>query len=57
MDKYNQIKELLNGLETDFNKFYGAGNKAAGVRIRKAMQELKALAQEVRVAISEAKEQ
>ena len=32
-----------------------AGNKAAGVRARKALQDLKALAQELRVAIQRCK--
>ena len=30
---------------------WAAGNKAAGTRVRKAMQEIKKIAQEVRVAV------
>ena len=51
MDKLNELRELLNGLEEDFNKFYGKGNNSAGPRIRKGMQNLKLLAQDVRVNI------
>lgn len=35
--------------------FFLPGNKAAGVRARKALQDLKALAQELRVAIQRCK--
>jgi hypothetical protein len=36
-------------------KFYEKGNKAAGTRLRKGMQELKKLAQEIRVEVQERK--
>ncbi|MEM9738015.1 MAG: histone H1, partial [Bacteroidota bacterium] len=32
-------------------KFYDKGNKAAGVRVRKAMQDLKNQAQEIRIEV------
>ena len=48
MKRYDQLKALVTSLEDDFSKFYGKGNKAAGTRIRKGMQELKHLAQEIR---------
>lgn len=51
MDHYEKLKEMVSGLEQDFSDFYGKGNKAAGRRIRKAMQEMKGLAQEVRVDV------
>ena len=41
MDIYNQMVELLNEVEGDVQKYYDKGNKAAGTRIRKAMQSLK----------------
>ena len=55
MDKYNQLKALIAEVEPEFSKFYESGNKAAGTRIRKAMQQLKVLAQEVRLAVQESK--
>lgn len=55
MEKYNAILELMKGLGPDFEKFFVKGNKAAGTRIRKGMQDLKALAQDVRVAVQEKK--
>lgn len=53
MEIYNQMVALLNEVEGDVQKFYDKGNKAAGTRVRKAMQELKTLAQNQRVDISE----
>jgi hypothetical protein len=35
-------------LKEDFEKFFVKGNKTAGTRIRRVMQELKRLSQEVR---------
>lgn len=53
MSRFEQVKELVDGLEGDFVKFYEKGNKAAGTRVRKGMQDLKNLAQEVRAEILE----
>jgi hypothetical protein len=55
MDKYNQILEMVTGMEKDFQKFYDADNKAAGTRIRKGLQELKAHCQVLRLEIQEMK--
>ncbi len=55
MDRYAELRDLLLALETDFKKFYEKDNKAAGTRIRKGLQELKNLSQEIRVEIQEKK--
>ena len=55
MNIYEQMKELLEGLEPDVTKFYEKGNKTAGTRIRKTMQEMKKLAQDLRLDVQEAK--
>ena len=55
MSKFDELKSYVYSLEEDFGKFYDKGNKAAGTRVRKAMQELKALAQDVRADIQESK--
>lgn len=55
MDKFNEIKELIQQTEADVNKFFGKGNKSAAVRVRKNMQEIKNLAQELRVLVQETK--
>ena len=40
-------------MKEDVIKFYDKSNKAAGVRVRKALQDVKALAQEIRKQVSE----
>lgn len=52
-DLLNQLQGLIDGIQDDATKFEEKGNKAAGTRVRKAMQEIKAVAQEVRVYVSE----
>jgi len=49
MEKYEQLKQVIMECEEDFTKLYEKGVKAASTRIRKAMQTVKALAQEIRV--------
>lgn len=46
---------MVEGLESDFAAFYEKGNKAAGTRVRKGMQELKSLAQDIRLDVQEKK--
>ena len=46
--RYTELQALIAGMAADFQKFYVDGNKAAGTRVRLAMQELKAFAQTVR---------
>jgi len=55
MDRFEQVKNLILDLEGDFDKFYDKGNQAAGTRIRKGMQELKNLAQEIRIEVQDIK--
>ncbi|GJM61773.1 MULTISPECIES: hypothetical protein [Persicobacter] len=55
MKRFDEIKDLVLSLEADFHKFYEKENQAAGTRVRKGMQELKNLAQEIRVEVQERK--
>ncbi len=55
MEKFSKVKELLASVEADADKFYNAGNNAAGTRVRKAMQDLKVLAQEIRTEVTDKK--
>jgi hypothetical protein len=48
MDKFNQLKQLVASIEADADKFYNKGNDAAGKRLRKGLQQAKALAQDIR---------
>ena len=55
MENFNKIKELILSAEEDAVKFFDANNGAAGTRLRKAMQESKALAQDIRKEVLEIK--
>ena len=55
MKRFNQLSDMVAALESDFVKFYEKGNKAAGTRVRKGMQELKTQAQEIRVEVQSKK--
>jgi len=55
MDKFKQVQEVIASVEADVTKFYDGGNAAAGTRVRKAMQDLKVLAQEIRAEVTEKK--
>ena len=55
MKRFNELKSMVDSLEGDFEKFYDKGNNAAGTRVRKGMQELKNLAQEIRLEVQDIK--
>lgn len=52
MESYERLKALVEAAADDVAKASG-GNKAAGTRVRKAMQDIKAAAQEVRIKMLE----
>jgi hypothetical protein len=52
MQEYEKLKEMVAAAEEDIIKAEG-GNKAAGTRVRKSMQDIKQAAQEVRIKILE----
>jgi hypothetical protein len=49
--RFVELQQLVAGMQSDFEKFYRDGNKAAGTRVRNAMQELKTLAQAIRTEV------
>ena len=55
MEKFSKIKEMVEAAEADAKKFYESGNSAAGTRLRKVMQDLKGIAQDVRTEVTELK--
>ncbi|NBC05443.1 MAG: histone H1 [Bacteroidetes bacterium] len=55
MSRKEELHSLIAELEPDMDKFYEKGNKAAGTRARKKLQEIKKLAQEVRLEIQDMK--
>ena len=54
MEAYDRLVKLVESAADDIAKAEG-GNKAAGTRVRKAMQDIKNIAQEVRKDILEAR--
>ena len=54
MESIQKIQEVLDNAQSDVEKFNN-GNKSAGTRIRKAMQEIKGLAQEARLYVQTVK--
>ena len=55
MENYTKLKDLVASIEADAEKFYSNGNSAAGTRVRKGLQEIKTLAQEIRNEITATK--
>ena len=57
MKRFDELRDLVMSLEGDFQKFYDKKNQAAGTRVRKGMQDLKNLAQDIRVEVQDIKNQ
>ena len=51
---FDQLQDVVNDCQTDIIKFV-EGNNSAGTRVRKAMQAVKQLAQEVRIEVQDQK--
>ena len=53
-DTWTELSEIVNDGQEDLTRFMH-GNKSAGTRLRKRMQRIKQLAQQVRVEVQEHK--
>ena len=51
---FDELQDAINDCQTDVIKFI-EGNNSAGTRVRKAMQVVKALAQNIRVEVQDQK--
>ena len=51
---YDDLQNIINDSQNDVSKFV-EGNNSAGTRVRKAMQTVKSLAQEVRIEVQDQK--
>ena len=56
MDTLDKLAQLIEACREDYNKAKG-GNRAAGTRVRKAMQDVKNAAQDLRKEMLEVREQ
>ena len=52
MKIFSELKSTIEAAEKDAAKFYEKGNASAGTRLRKAMQLIKAKAQDIRYDVS-----
>jgi uncharacterized protein YecE (DUF72 family) len=57
MELFEKLKKLVADAGVDEEKFFRGNNDAAGTRFRKAMQELKGIAQELREQVTAVREQ
>ena len=55
MSRFTELRDLVMSFDKDFAKFYDKGNKSAGTRVRKSMNELKKKTQEIRKEVQEIK--
>jgi len=53
--RFAELQAMVAAMAGDFEKFYKDGNKAAGTRVRLAMQELKNFAQTIRTEVQSIK--
>lgn len=55
MQEFDKLKELIASVEPEVLKFEEKGNKSAGTRVRGVMQEIKKLAQDIRIKVQDQK--
>lgn len=55
MSSFAQLKKAVLALEAEAEKFYNSGNKAAGTRLRNGLQQVKKVAQEIRLDVNNIK--
>lgn len=55
MDKIQELKALVETAEKEGGAFYEKGNKAAGTRLRNALQQIKVAATDLRKDVTEKK--
>ena len=51
---FDELQNTINDCQSDVTKFVD-GNNSAGTRVRKAMQAIKALAQDIRIEVQDQK--
>ena len=51
---FDELQDAINDCQSDLTKFV-EGNNSAGTRVRKAMQTIKSLAQDIRLEVQDQK--
>jgi hypothetical protein len=57
MENYEKLVALVESMKENVDKFFAKGNKSAGTRVRTQCQELKKLAQDLRLDVQNAKKE
>jgi hypothetical protein len=57
MNRLEELKQMVATFEENYEKFEEKGNKTAGTRARKSLQEIRNFAKDVRMEISAAKKE
>jgi ElaB/YqjD/DUF883 family membrane-anchored ribosome-binding protein len=57
MEKVTEFENLVQSFKEDYEKFMEKGNKTAGTRARKTLQEIRNLAKDTRDEISNTKKE
>jgi len=57
MEKINEIKAMLDDMGKDLEKFFTKGQNSAGTRLRKALNEVRKKAQDMRNEIQSIRQQ
>jgi archaellum component FlaC len=55
MSKFEELKSAISQVETDYKKISEKGNASAGTRVRKQMQEIKKICNDIRAEVQELK--
>lgn len=55
MEKFGQLEALVATAKKEAEAFYTKGNKAAGTRLRNALQQIKVAATDIRKEVTEKK--
>ena len=53
-NEFDELQNVINACQSDVTKFI-EGNNSAGTRVRKAMQMIKKMAQDIRVEVQDQK--
>jgi len=53
-NEFDELQNVINDCQSDVTKFI-EGNNSAGTRVRKAMQAIKKMAQDIRVEVQDQK--
>ena len=53
MEKFNELRSILDSMGVDIEKFYAKNQNAAGTRLRKSLNDLRKKAAEIRKDIQD----